>query len=80
MIVLSQQCSKEDMTSRLLKSEDDLTSIVEVANPKTLDFQVARNTLMSGLLKTINANKKMPLPIKIFEVSDVVIKDAKTGM
>ena len=34
---------------------------------------------MSGLLKTISANKKMPLPIKIFEVSDVVIKDPDTG-
>ena len=41
--------------------------------------QVARTTLLSGLLKTIAANKKMPLPMKIFEISDVVLKDSKKG-
>ena len=42
-------------------------------------FQVARTTLLPGLLKTIAANKKMPLPMKIFEISDVVLKDSKKG-
>ena len=42
-------------------------------------FQVARTTLLPGLLKTIAANQKMPLPLKIFEVSDVVLKDSKKG-
>ena len=41
--------------------------------------QVARTTLLPGLLKTIAANKKMPLPMKIFEISDVVLKDSKKG-
>uniref|UniRef100_A0AAQ6AMV8 Phenylalanine--tRNA ligase beta subunit n=1 Tax=Amphiprion ocellaris TaxID=80972 RepID=A0AAQ6AMV8_AMPOC len=36
---------------------------------------VARTTLLPGLLKTIAANRKMPLPLKLFEVSDVVLKD-----
>lgn len=35
---------------------------------------------MPGILKTVAANKKMPLPIKIFEISDVVYKDPKKGM
>lgn len=32
-------------------------------------------------MKTLSANKKMPLPLKLFEVSDVIIKDlnAKCG-
>jgi phenylalanyl-tRNA synthetase beta chain len=30
-----------------------------------MEFQVARTTLLPGLLKTIQANKKMPLPIKV---------------
>uniref|UniRef100_A0A8W4FKK9 Phenylalanine--tRNA ligase beta subunit n=1 Tax=Sus scrofa TaxID=9823 RepID=A0A8W4FKK9_PIG len=37
---------------------------------------VARTTLLPGLLKTIAANRKMPLPLKLFEISDVVIKDS----
>uniref|UniRef100_A0A8C4NNP0 Phenylalanine--tRNA ligase beta subunit n=1 Tax=Dicentrarchus labrax TaxID=13489 RepID=A0A8C4NNP0_DICLA len=37
--------------------------------------QVARTTLLPGLLKTIAANRKMPLPLKLFEISDVVLKD-----
>uniref|UniRef100_A0A7N6B1E9 Phenylalanine--tRNA ligase beta subunit n=1 Tax=Anabas testudineus TaxID=64144 RepID=A0A7N6B1E9_ANATE len=36
---------------------------------------VARTTLLPGLLKTIAANRKMPLPLKLFEISDVVLKD-----
>jgi phenylalanyl-tRNA synthetase beta chain len=56
-------------------------TLVRVANPKTLEFQAARNSLISGLLKTIQANKKMPLPLKLFEISDVVLLDetADTG-
>ena len=38
---------------------------VHIANPKTMEFQVARTSLLPGLLKTIQANKKMPLPIKV---------------
>uniref|UniRef100_A0A5F9C7D2 Phenylalanine--tRNA ligase beta subunit n=1 Tax=Oryctolagus cuniculus TaxID=9986 RepID=A0A5F9C7D2_RABIT len=36
---------------------------------------VARTTLLPGLLKTIAANRKMPLPLKLFEISDIVVKD-----
>ena len=66
-------CSHEDM-ERMHQPKD---SLVLIANPKTTDFQVGRSTLLSGLLKTISANKKMPLPIKIFEVADVLLKDTK---
>jgi len=34
-----------------------------------------RTTLISGLLKTLASNKDHPLPIKIFELQDVVVKD-----
>lgn len=39
-------------------------------------LQVARTTLLPGLLKTLAANKKMPLPQKLFEISDIVLKDS----
>ena len=35
---------------------------------------------MPGILKTISANKRMPLPLRIFEISDVVLKDSNKGM
>ncbi|KOC68937.1 putative phenylalanine--tRNA ligase beta subunit [Habropoda laboriosa] len=68
-------CSREDIADKL---GYDLTSIpaVHISNPKTLEFQVARTTLLPGLLKTLVANKKMPLPYKLFEVSDVILKDS----
>jgi len=49
---------------------------VHISNPKTLEFQVARTSLLPGLMKTVEANRKMPLPLKLFEISDVVLKDA----
>lgn len=52
---------------------------VHISNPKTLEFQVCRTTLLAGILKTICANKKMSLPIKVFEISDVVLKDPEAG-
>lgn len=52
---------------------------VHISNPKTLEFQIARTTLVPGLLKTIAANKKMPLPLKLFEISDVILKDSEAG-
>lgn len=57
----------------------DKLAAVQIANPKTLEFQVARTCLLPGLLKTIAANRNMPLPIKVFEVSDVILKDQATG-
>ncbi|RVE50142.1 hypothetical protein evm_005165 [Chilo suppressalis] len=73
-------CSRDDVSTKLgLKIED--VPATHISNPKTLEFQVVRTTLLSGLLKTIAANKKMPLPLKLFELSDVVLKDptAETG-
>jgi phenylalanyl-tRNA synthetase beta chain len=36
---------------------------------------VVRTSLLPGLLKTVCANKHVPLPIKIFEIADIVLKD-----
>ncbi|XP_075956487.1 phenylalanine--tRNA ligase beta subunit [Anarhichas minor] len=67
-------CSKEDIADKLGKKISE-TRAIHIANPKTAEFQVARTTLLPGLLKTIAANRKMPLPLKLFEISDVVLKD-----
>ncbi|KAJ5408626.1 Phenylalanine--tRNA ligase beta subunit, partial [Penicillium cosmopolitanum] len=58
-----------------LNREDDGSSAVRLANPKTTEFQIVRTSLLPGLLKTIRENKAHSLPMKIFEVSDVAFKD-----
>lgn len=69
-------CSRDDIAAKLNQDIEKI-SAVHIANPKTLEFQVVRTTLIPGLLKTLAANRKMPLPLKLFEVSDVVLADAK---
>ncbi|XP_044526720.1 phenylalanine--tRNA ligase beta subunit isoform X1 [Gracilinanus agilis] len=68
-------CSQEDIADKL-SVDISATKAVHIANPKTAEFQVARTTLLPGLLKTIAANRKMPLPLKLFEISDIVLKDS----
>lgn len=67
-------CSRDDVSIKIRKDIKDIPA-VHIANPKTLEFQVARTNLLPGLLKTVQANRKMPLPLKLFEISDVVLKD-----
>lgn len=66
-------CSENELGSMLRKTKID--NLVRIQNPKTIEFQVARTCLLPGLLKTLNSNKKMPLPMKLFEISDVVLAD-----
>ncbi|XP_041420067.1 phenylalanine--tRNA ligase beta subunit [Xenopus laevis] len=67
-------CSVDDISDKL-GIPVSATKAAHISNPKTTEFQVARTTLLPGLLKTIAANRKMPLPLKLFEISDVVVKD-----
>lgn len=67
-------CSHEENFEWLNRKDDGKTA-VKIANPKTLEFQVVRTSLLQGLLKTIRENRSHPLPIRIFESTDVVFKD-----
>ncbi|KAI0251254.1 phenylalanyl-tRNA synthetase [Lactifluus subvellereus] len=67
-------CSHEENFAWLNAADDDRTA-VKIANPKTLEFQVVRTSLLPGLLKTIRENRSHALPLRIFETSDVVFKD-----
>jgi len=67
-------CSHEENFEWLNRKDDGKTA-VKIANPKTLEFQVVRTSLIPGLLKTIRENRYHSLPIKVFESSDVVFKD-----
>ncbi|KAI0003103.1 phenylalanyl-tRNA synthetase subunit beta [Russula compacta] len=68
-------CSHEENFA-WLNTVDDNQTAVKIANPKTLEFQVVRTSLLPGLLKTIRENRSHALPVRIFETSDVVFKDA----
>ncbi|KAH9045557.1 phenylalanyl-tRNA synthetase subunit beta [Lactarius pseudohatsudake] len=67
-------CSHEENFA-WLNTPDDGQTAVKIANPKTLEFQVVRTSLLPGLLKTIRENRSHALPLRIFEASDVVFKD-----
>lgn len=67
-------CSHEENFA-WLNTADDHQTAVKIANPKTLEFQVVRTSLLPGLLKTIRENRSHALPLRIFETSDVVFKD-----
>ena len=70
-------CSKAE-NYELMGLEDDGLS-VRLANPKTIEFEVCRTSLLPGILKTFRENKHVPYAkgVKLFEVSDVVLKDPK---
>eukprot|EP00127_Corallochytrium_limacisporum_P000162 Clim_evm23s6 gene=Clim_evmTU23s6 len=67
-------CSTDENFKDLRKADDG--SAIKISNPKTLEFQVARTSLLPGVLKTIVSNKRLALPLKIFEAGDVVLKDS----
>ncbi|KAI3380593.1 hypothetical protein SNEBB_002948 [Seison nebaliae] len=80
--------SMNDITSKLnLKKENsekkfhtlnEYEKAVILKNPKTIDFEVVRTTLLSGLLKTISSNKHHSIPMNLFEISDIVFIDGKS--
>lgn len=72
--VMSLILCSHDENYKFLKREDDAKAVV-LSNPKTVEYQVVRTTLLPGLLKTLKENKAMGLPVGVFEVSDVALQD-----
>lgn len=42
--------------------------------------QVVRNSLLPGILKTLMCNRDMSIPLKLFEIQDVVYMDQNSGI
>jgi phenylalanyl-tRNA synthetase beta chain len=72
--VMSLILCSHDENYRFLRRKDDGQAVV-LANPKTVEYQVVRTTLLPGILKTLRENKAMGLPVGVFEVSDVAMQD-----
>ena len=51
----------------------NMEECVQISNPKTLEFEIVRTSLLPGLLKCLQGNKKEPIPQKVFELSDCVV-------
>jgi len=71
-------CSKKECYDLLEIPYDGLAA--ELKNAKTQDFEIVRTTLLGGLLrvteKILNQpNIKNPLPLRLFEISDVCLLD-----
>lgn len=71
-------CSQDELGDMLRRPKAE--NAVRLENPKTVEFQVARTCLLAGLLKTLNSNKKMPLPMRLFELGDVVITSGSSDV
>jgi len=72
-------CSQADMGEKMrvkLKEKD----FVKIGNPKTIDTEALRITLLPGILKTVAANKHIPLPLRMFEVSDIVLPESEPSL
>jgi len=69
-------CSREDCSSKMLLPEETIAQkAVTISNPKTLDFQIVRTQLLPGLLKTLASNRNLKLPVKLFEIQEIVQKN-----
>ncbi|KAJ5074980.1 phenylalanine--tRNA ligase beta subunit [Anaeramoeba ignava] len=60
-----------------MRMEDDGKTACVIQNPKTTDFQIPRISLIPGLLKTYTSSRDVKLPIKLFEISEIVVLDEK---
>ena len=67
-------CSHDDNFANVSRADDGRLAAI-VANPSSQDVQVARSSLLQGVLKAMGANKDAPVPAKLFEVGDVVLLD-----
>ncbi|ELA42049.1 phenylalanine-tRNA ligase, beta subunit [Vittaforma corneae ATCC 50505] len=54
--------------------DSDLAAVL--SNPKSKEYEVVRTSLLPGVLKSISSNLHGKIPIKVFEVADVVLLDS----
>ncbi|KAA0194747.1 hypothetical protein HAZT_HAZT010002 [Hyalella azteca] len=71
-------CSKADLGDKL-RVDLSLEPLVEVGNPKTVDCEAVRLSLLPGILRTVAANKHIALPLRLFEISDVCLRDNRAS-
>eukprot|EP00842_Homolaphlyctis_polyrhiza_P001494 jgi/Hompol1/2345/HPOL_002937-RA len=68
-------CSHNENFAYLNRADNH--EAVTLSNPKTVEYEVVRTSLLPGILKTVASNRHMPLPLKVFEISDIVLRDER---
>ena len=64
-----------------MRTQPDSAPAVLVSNPKTAEFELVRTSLLPGLLRALSSNKGLVnLPIRLFEVGDIVLTDERTDV
>jgi phenylalanyl-tRNA synthetase beta chain len=56
-----------------MRQEANLDEVVQLSNPKTLEFEVVRTSLLPGLLRCLESNKKEKIPQLAFELADCCV-------
>eukprot|EP01090_Pellita_catalonica_P018220 TRINITY_DN579_c0_g1_i1.p1 TRINITY_DN579_c0_g1~~TRINITY_DN579_c0_g1_i1.p1 ORF type:complete len:642 (-),score=122.35 TRINITY_DN579_c0_g1_i1:35-1729(-) len=72
--ILTHSLVSRDENYTMLRLEEDNNAVV-LANPQTVEFQLGRTRLLPGALKTVAHNRSLPLPVRVFEISDVMLRD-----
>lgn len=70
----------EALTLTLLSKAENIVDpelAVILGNPKSKEYEVVRTSLLPGILKSIGSNLHTKIPIKVFEVADVVLLNEK---
>lgn len=57
-----------------MRRPDDERAVI-LGNPASEEYEIARTSLMPGILKTVNHNRQHTVPMKLFEISDVCLLD-----
>eukprot|EP00904_Undaria_pinnatifida_P007512 jgi/Undpi1/3891/HiC_scaffold_16.g07259.m1 len=67
-------CSRDENFKMLRRAEEPCVSL---SNPKHVEYEVVRTSLLPGALKTAQFNRAMPVKdgVRLFEISDVVVRD-----
>jgi phenylalanyl-tRNA synthetase beta chain len=66
--------TEEDQFKRLRLETPD--RFPQVSNPKLKAYDVVRTHLMGGLLEALRENRRRPMPLRLFEIDNVVELDA----
>lgn len=74
---LRSEVKEEDLWRTVANEHEYLrqSPAVNISNPKTKEFEIVRTSIMPGVLKTLCSNKHNPMPIKLFEIGDVVLQE-----
>ncbi len=72
--------SEENHFTRLNLEPDE--TYVRVDNPKTLNQRVLRSHVMTGVMETLEKNRRKPVPQKVFEIGPVtqLAPETETGV